>query len=58
VVGDDEGRQCKERTGTYRLKVKYCHCNNQAGCNGASAVKLPMMLGLLPLLGLFISKYL
>ncbi|KAK2162467.1 hypothetical protein LSH36_98g05052 [Paralvinella palmiformis] len=35
-VGPAEGRWCKERTGTWRVKVKYCHCDNKDGCNGSS----------------------
>ncbi|XP_013401333.1 uncharacterized protein LOC106167169 [Lingula anatina] len=35
-VGADEGRWCQERTGTYRIKVKYCHCVNKDGCNAAT----------------------
>ncbi|XP_060071693.1 uncharacterized protein LOC132551557 [Ylistrum balloti] len=60
-VGGDEGRQCKDRTGTYRVKVRYCHCNNQEGCNGASNIKVPTLLLAVPLLtslGLYVSKYL
>ena len=37
-VGPDEGRWCKERTGTFRVKVKYCHCDNKDGCNTASSM--------------------
>ena len=35
-VGPEEGRWCKERTGTFQVKVKYCHCDNKDGCNAAS----------------------
>jgi len=49
-VGDDEGRQCKERTGTYRVKMRYCHCDNQPGCNGAGTLSLPMIGMILPAL--------
>jgi len=35
-VGPDEGRWCKERTGTFRVKVRYCHCDNKDGCNTGS----------------------
>lgn len=49
-VGEDEGRQCMERTGTYRVKMRYCHCDNQDGCNGAESVNIPMLTMLLPAL--------
>lgn len=49
-VGADEGRQCMERTGTYRVKMRYCHCDNQDGCNGAESVNIPMMMMILPAL--------
>lgn len=39
-VGPAEGRWCKERTGTWRVKTKYCHCDNKDGCNTASNIKL------------------
>ena len=35
-VGPMEGRWCQERTGTFRVKVRYCHCSNKDGCNSAS----------------------
>ncbi|KAK6187850.1 hypothetical protein SNE40_005784 [Patella caerulea] len=34
-VGPREGRDCKERVGTYNVKLRYCHCDNQDGCNSA-----------------------
>ncbi|WAQ96865.1 hypothetical protein MAR_029555 [Mya arenaria] len=49
-VGGDQGRECVERTGTYRVKMRYCHCDNQDGCNGAESVKIPMIAMLLPAL--------
>lgn len=55
-VGPDEGRECSERTGTYRVKMRYCHCDNQDGCNGAESVNIPMISMILPALttiGLF-----
>lgn len=58
-VGDHEGRVCKERTGTYRVKMRYCHCDNQDGCNGAESVHIPIVMILLPILtslGLIYSK--
>ncbi|KAL4240151.1 hypothetical protein ACF0H5_000945 [Mactra antiquata] len=49
-VGGDEGRECQERTGTYRVKMRYCHCDNQNGCNGAESVSMPMIMMILPAL--------
>ncbi|ELU06131.1 hypothetical protein CAPTEDRAFT_181564 [Capitella teleta] len=40
-VGPEEGRWCKERSGTYRVKVKYCHCDNKDGCNSAPSTFSP-----------------
>ena len=39
-VSPDEGRWCKERAGTFRVKTKYCHCDNKDGCNTAAIVSL------------------
>ncbi|XP_064601342.1 UPAR/Ly6 domain-containing protein crok-like [Liolophura sinensis] len=56
-IGDYEGRQCKERAGTYKVKVRYCHCDNQDGCNTASA--LSSLLGFsLPIAVFFLLKLL
>ena len=55
-VGPQEGRWCKERSGTFRVKVKYCHCDNKDGCNAASTTQL-QVLTLGPLL-MLISTYL
>lgn len=55
-IGDDEGRVCKERTGTYRVKMRYCHCGNQQGCNSASNVQLPLAMILLPILAALKSQ--
>lgn len=49
-VGENEGRDCMERTGTKKVKVRYCHCDNQDGCNGAESVNIPKMMLLLPAL--------
>ena len=59
VVGDHEGRQCMERTGTYRVKMRYCHCDNQDGCNGAGSVHISItmiLLAVLSSLGLMYSR--
>ncbi|XP_074649471.1 UPAR/Ly6 domain-containing protein crok-like [Tubulanus polymorphus] len=47
--GADEGRVCKERVGTYRVRVRYCHCNNKDGCNTATGAKISYA-ALLPVL--------
>lgn len=53
-VGPDEGRWCKERVGTFRVKVKYCHCDNKDGCNPAATAQLHYLaLGPLILVALF-----
>ena len=53
-VGPDEGRWCKERIGTFRVKVKYCHCDNKDGCNTASSLdKHYAVLGPLVLVAYF-----
>lgn len=49
-VGGDEGRECIERTGTKKVKVRYCHCDQQDGCNGAESVNFQAMLLILPAL--------
>ncbi|ESO89086.1 hypothetical protein LOTGIDRAFT_106733 [Lottia gigantea] len=50
-VGGRHGRECKERVGTYDVKLRYCHCNNQDGCNGAQSyntgLTLPLSLTML-----------
>ncbi|CAL1542797.1 unnamed protein product [Lymnaea stagnalis] len=52
TIGKYEGRECQEVYGTYNIRVRYCHCDNQDGCNSAprqttqiSAV-LPVLLTL------------
>ncbi|PAA82651.1 hypothetical protein BOX15_Mlig017819g1 [Macrostomum lignano] len=37
-IGQEEGRWCTERLGTLRVKMRYCHCKNKHGCNGASGL--------------------
>ncbi|KER29576.1 hypothetical protein T265_03783 [Opisthorchis viverrini] len=34
VIGLEDGRWCLDRKGVYRVKVRYCNCNNKNGCNG------------------------
>ena len=48
-VGPDEGRWCKERTGTFQVNVKYCHCDNKDGCNSAPSIQNCRYLLLLPI---------
>ncbi|KAL3876838.1 hypothetical protein ACJMK2_034624 [Sinanodonta woodiana] len=52
-VGGEEGRVCMDRTGTSKVKVKYCHCNNQEGCNSAESVNIPAITFFVPLLATF-----
>jgi hypothetical protein len=35
VVGMYDGRICEERYGSYNVRMRYCHCDNQDGCNSA-----------------------
>ncbi|XP_052068037.1 uncharacterized protein LOC127707500 [Mytilus californianus] len=39
---------CRERTGTYKVKVKYCHCGSPE-CNGVAQNKINFMAALIPL---------
>ncbi|KAL5018702.1 hypothetical protein ScPMuIL_004424 [Solemya velum] len=48
VVGDDQGRKCVDRTGTYRVKMRYCHCDFEDGCNGAKNVAFSLSLLVVP----------
>ncbi|CAD5117863.1 DgyrCDS6608 [Dimorphilus gyrociliatus] len=58
-VGTDEGRWCKERVGTFRVKVKYCHCDNKDGCNEASRMNYNIsMLGISLLLIMILTRLL
>ncbi|BFZ02889.1 hypothetical protein BsWGS_05928 [Bradybaena similaris] len=51
-VGAFEGRICEEMYGTYNIRVRHCHCDNQDGCNSAkrhtalSSLVLPVLLTL------------
>ncbi|XP_076442975.1 UPAR/Ly6 domain-containing protein crok-like [Babylonia areolata] len=38
VIGDRQGRHCQERYGSYNVRMRYCHCDNQDGCNSAPAL--------------------
>lgn len=58
IVGGDEGRRCLEKTGTYKVKVRICHCDNQEGCNGASNIHSNIHVILLPLMTIVYVKYL
>ncbi|RUS89798.1 hypothetical protein EGW08_002410 [Elysia chlorotica] len=52
-VGRREGRECDEIYGTYNIRVRQCHCDNQDGCNSAPtlntslSILLPFLLSLL-----------
>uniref|UniRef100_A0A0B7B4R0 Protein sleepless n=1 Tax=Arion vulgaris TaxID=1028688 RepID=A0A0B7B4R0_9EUPU len=35
---------CDTRTGTYRFKAWYCHCNDREHCNGSGNLIAPLML--------------
>ncbi|KAK4468696.1 hypothetical protein MN116_007877 [Schistosoma mekongi] len=35
VIGAEDGRWCTDRSGTSRVKVRYCNCNNKNGCNSS-----------------------
>ncbi|GAB1598798.1 uncharacterized protein LOC115211975 [Argonauta hians] len=43
-IGAREGRECKDRIGTNGIKMTYCHCNNQDGCNTAVSLNVPLVL--------------
>jgi hypothetical protein len=34
-IGAEDGKWCQQRVGTYRVKMRYCHCDNKDGCNAA-----------------------
>ncbi|XP_041362546.1 uncharacterized protein LOC121378441 [Gigantopelta aegis] len=46
VIGPREGRVCTDRFGTYQVLMRYCHCDNQDGCNGGGSMSaiLPLTL--------------
>lgn len=56
-VGGDEGRRCMERTGTYKVKVRICHCDNQEGCNSAVGFHGNIKTLLLPLIAILLTKF-
>ncbi|KAK7506375.1 hypothetical protein BaRGS_00002487 [Batillaria attramentaria] len=37
-IGAYEGRICQERYGSYNVRMRYCHCDNQDGCNSAPSI--------------------
>lgn len=39
-IGQREGRECQEIYGTYNIRVRQCHCDNQDGCNSAPKLNL------------------
>ncbi|KAJ8319141.1 hypothetical protein KUTeg_004232 [Tegillarca granosa] len=56
-VGGDEGRQCVDRYGSYNVKMRYCHCDNQEGCNTGSSRSVSYYLLALPLLAVLGHLY-
>ena len=50
VIGMYQGRICEERYGSYDVRMRYCHCDNQDGCNSAPSIIAASGFGrLLPL---------
>ncbi|XP_076468123.1 UPAR/Ly6 domain-containing protein crok-like [Babylonia areolata] len=45
-VGPMQGKVCLERYGTYNVRIRYCHCDNQDGCNSAPVVTSWNMAGI------------
>ncbi|KAF5397555.1 hypothetical protein PHET_09150 [Paragonimus heterotremus] len=59
VIGMEDGRWCLDRRGIYRVKVRYCNCNNKNGCNGAVTYFIqPIVLGFSQLLVCFLYRLL
>ncbi|KAL8573168.1 hypothetical protein ACOMHN_036153 [Nucella lapillus] len=52
-IGMQQGRFCQERYGSYNVRMRYCHCDNQDGCNSAPA--LMSMGSFKPLLPLVVA---
>ncbi|XP_025114325.1 uncharacterized protein LOC112576234 [Pomacea canaliculata] len=40
-IGPYDGRVCQERYGSYNVRMRYCHCDNQDGCNAAPPALTP-----------------
>ncbi|PVD39380.1 hypothetical protein C0Q70_02010 [Pomacea canaliculata] len=51
----DAPARCIERTGTYRVKIFYCHCKED-NCNGAGAVSISLGLSALAAVVSFLFK--
>ena len=47
---------CTDRTGTYKLKIKYCQCG-EPECNGAANIQLNIVAVLLPLITVLITVF-
>ena len=47
---------CYDKLGTYRVKVKYCHCKVD-GCNTASNLPVNKLILIVPVLLLLISNF-
>ncbi|KAA0186836.1 Cadmium metallothionein (MT-Cd) (Cd-MT) [Fasciolopsis buskii] len=43
-IGLEDGRWCLDRSGVYRVKVRYCNCNNKNGCNLSNSVTVSSSL--------------
>lgn len=53
IVGMYDGRVCMERYGSYNVRMRYCHCDNQDGCNSATKAAsqyVPVLVTLLAVL--------
>lgn len=48
AVSGEASDDCKERTGTYKVKVKYCQCG-EPGCNSAVNTQISLMTLVVPL---------
>ena len=48
--------KCTDRTGTYKIKVRYCQCG-ESGCNTATNIKLNIVAVLMPLLAVFLIAF-
>lgn len=43
TAGTQTGSKCVDRTGTFKVRVKYCECDHE-NCNGSSGVIAPILL--------------
>lgn len=47
---------CLDRTGTYKVKMRYCQCGAK-GCNGAANIQINIVAVLLPLFVVLITAF-